>query len=245
MGRHAGRGVLTPLAAPPRTCSEAVVGALSTLSHGYDQLDRALIVHAALVSAAYRDFHRAWLQAVQVCGACLSSPGPLPAAGAALPTRPPPCPARRATRSPRSWLQRMQQGGCRASCSIATQSSPRQVAVGPASPSPAQQGLAGQHAPPSTQPCILPPHARMCGMQEPDGSYGQMAYAAYFPDEIAAIVKEMDNWIMGARADRWLTCSCPVDDTATALWCYLTPPTPAESSAGTPGSRPSTQPSCG
>lgn len=66
MDGRAGQGMLMPLPAPSRSCSEAVVGALSSLPHGFDQLDRALIVHAALVSAAEVPFHRAWLQAVQV-----------------------------------------------------------------------------------------------------------------------------------------------------------------------------------
>ena len=49
---------------------EAVIGALSSLpQHGFDQLDRTLIVHAALVSGAYVAFHRKWLRAVQVGGA--------------------------------------------------------------------------------------------------------------------------------------------------------------------------------
>lgn len=39
-----------------------------------------------------------------------------------------------------------------------------------------------------------------CCPQNADGSYGQVPYAAYFPQEVAAIVDELDDWITGARA---------------------------------------------
>lgn len=36
--------------------------------------------------------------------------------------------------------------------------------------------------------------------QNTDGSYGQVPYAAYFPQEVAAIVDELDDWITGEHA---------------------------------------------
>jgi len=58
-----------PATLPHKHCRDAVIGALSSLpQHGFDQLDRTLIVHAALVSGAYVAFHRKWLRAVQVGG---------------------------------------------------------------------------------------------------------------------------------------------------------------------------------
>ena len=33
--------------------------------------------------------------------------------------------------------------------------------------------------------------------QNADGSYGQVPYASYFPEEVAAIVEELDDWITG------------------------------------------------
>ncbi|KAL4420317.1 hypothetical protein ABPG77_010222 [Micractinium sp. CCAP 211/92] len=40
---------------------EAVLAALSSLPHGFDQLDRCLICNAALVSGKYAAFYRAWI----------------------------------------------------------------------------------------------------------------------------------------------------------------------------------------
>lgn len=58
---------LRACAARQRLQRAAVRAALSSLAgHGFDQLDRTLIVHAALVADAYDAFHAAWLRAVQV-----------------------------------------------------------------------------------------------------------------------------------------------------------------------------------
>jgi hypothetical protein len=47
-------------------------------------------------------------------------------------------------------------------------------------------------------------------LQNPDGSYGQVAYAAHFPKEIGAIVAEFDNWIMGRDVPERTGCTGPV-----------------------------------
>lgn len=66
--------VLSACTARQRLQRDCVVAALSSLPHGFDALDRALIVHAALISSAYDAYHRAWLRAVQASGLLLAVP---------------------------------------------------------------------------------------------------------------------------------------------------------------------------
>lgn len=104
---------------------EAVLAALSSLPHGFDQLDRCLICNAALVSGKYAAFYRAWIAAVQ---------------GNALAAE----------------LAAADREG----------SLPREL---------------------YNHYTIITKRA--------DGSYGHVAYAEAFPQEIGAILVELDNWI--------------------------------------------------
>ncbi|KAL4434437.1 hypothetical protein ABPG75_000878 [Micractinium tetrahymenae] len=106
---------------------EAVLAALSSLPHGFDQLDRCLICHAALVSGKYAAFYRAWIAAVQASlGWGLTELAAVDQEG----------------RLPRELYNHY---------------------------------------------TIITKNA--------DGSYGQVAYAEAFPQEIGAILIELDNWI--------------------------------------------------
>lgn len=48
--------------------------------------------------------------------------------------------------------------------------------------------------PPASLFSHVPPR---CLPQNEDGGYGQVPYASYFPEEVAAIVEELDDWITG------------------------------------------------